>query len=133
MIAIKEKKGVRQKMDCLFCKIVQGTIPSRKVYEDDLVVAFHDIQPQAPVHLLVIPKKHIATMNDCEENDSALLGHILMKAQEIAREAGLADNGYRLVNNCGRDAGQIVYHIHWHILGGEKLAPLNPKPQADCE
>lgn len=118
-------------MDCLFCKIVQGTIPSRKVYEDELVVAFYDIQPQAPVHLLIIPKKHIPTMNDCEEEDSALLGHIQLKAQQIAREAGLADNGYRLVNNCGSDAGQIVFHIHWHILGGEKLASLNPKSQVD--
>lgn len=118
-------------MDCLFCKIVQGTIPSLKVYEDERVVAFHDIQPQAPVHLLVIPKKHIATMNDCEEDDSALLGHLLLKCKQIAQEAGLGDNGYRLVNNCGTDAGQVVFHIHWHILGGEKLAALNPKPQSD--
>jgi histidine triad (HIT) family protein len=116
-------------MDCIFCKIAQGTIPSRKVYEDDSVIAFHDIQPQASVHLLVIPKKHIATMNDCEESDAALLGHVLLVAQRIAREAGLAEQGYRLVNNCGADAGQIVYHIHWHILGGEKLAPLNPPVQ----
>jgi histidine triad (HIT) family protein len=114
-------------MDCIFCKIAQGTIPSRKVYEDDQVVAFHDIEPQAPVHLLVIPKKHIATMNDCEAKDAALLGHTLLAAQQVAREAGLADNGYRLVNNCGADAGQLVFHIHWHILGGEKLASLNAK------
>jgi histidine triad (HIT) family protein len=114
-------------MDCIFCKIAQGTIPSRKVYEDDQVVAFHDIEPQAPVHLLVIPKKHIATMNDCEANDAALLGHTLLAAKQVAREAGLADNGYRLVNNCGTDAGQLVFHFHWHILGGEKLASLNVK------
>lgn len=120
-------------MDCLFCKIVEGTIPSRKVYEDDLVVAFHDIQPQAPVHLLVIPKKHIATMNDCDENDGELLGHTLLKAQQVAREAGLADNGYRLINNCGTDGGQLVFHIHFHILGGEKLASLNPKSGSDSE
>ena len=118
-------------LDCLFCKIVEGTIPSRKVYEDDLVVAFHDIQPQAPVHLLVIPKKHIATMNDCTEEDGALLGHILLKAGQIARDAGLADDGYRLVNNCGRDGGQVVFHLHWHILGGEKLSGLNPRPNFD--
>jgi histidine triad (HIT) family protein len=118
-------------MDCIFCKIVQGTIPSSKVYEDDLVIAFHDIQPQAPVHLLVIPKKHIATMNDCEESDKALLGHVLLAAQRVAREAGLEEQGYRLVNNCGANAGQIVYHIHWHVLGGEKLAPLNPSVHMD--
>lgn len=120
-------------MDCLFCKIVEGTIPSRKVYEDDMVLAFNDIQPQAPVHLLVIPKKHIATMDDCEESDGAMLGHLLLKAKQIAREAGLVEGGYRLVNNCGGDAGQVVYHIHWHILGGEKLAALNPKSQATSE
>ncbi|WP_391572494.1 histidine triad nucleotide-binding protein [Cohnella sp.] len=111
--------------DCLFCKIVEGTIPSRKVYEDDLVCAFHDIQPQAPVHLLVIPKKHIATMNDCEPEDQALLGYLLLSAKKIAQEAGLEKSGYRLVNNCGRDSGQLVFHIHWHILGGETLGPLN--------
>ncbi|WP_229263768.1 histidine triad nucleotide-binding protein [Cohnella cholangitidis] len=112
--------------DCLFCKIVEGTIPSRKVFEDDRVVAFHDIQPQAPVHLLVIPKKHIASMNEWEVNDSALLGHTLLAARQIAHEAGLSETGYRLVNNCGSDAGQVVFHVHWHILGGEKLANLNP-------
>jgi histidine triad (HIT) family protein len=127
MMAVNDTKGCFLSMDCLFCKIVEGTIPSRKVYEDDLVVAFHDIQPQAPVHILVIPKKHIATMNDCDETDGALLGHTLLKAQQVAREAGLADNGYRLVNNSGIDAGQLVFHIHFHILGGEKLASLNPK------
>jgi histidine triad (HIT) family protein len=123
--------GVLQMVDCIFCKIVQGTIPSRKVYEDDTVIAFYDIQPQAPVHLLVIPKKHIATMNDCEESDAALLGHTLLAAQRVAREAGLAEQGYRLVNNCGDNAGQIVHHLHWHILGGEKLAPLNPAGHSD--
>jgi len=116
--------------DCLFCKIVEGTIPSRKAYEDDSVVAFHDIQPQAPVHLLVIPKKHIATMNDCGPEDQALLGHLLLSAKKIAAEAGLAEGGYRLVNNCGRDSGQVVFHVHWHILGGEKLGPLNARDAA---
>lgn len=115
--------------DCLFCKIVEGTIPSRKVYEDDLVYAFHDIQPQAPVHLLVIPKKHIAAMNDCEPEDQALLGHLLLSAKTIAQEAGLGESGYRLINNCGRDSGQLVFHIHWHILGGETLGPLNAQAQ----
>ncbi|MFC5405122.1 histidine triad nucleotide-binding protein [Cohnella soli] len=111
--------------DCLFCKIVEGTIPARKVYEDDRVVAFHDIQPQAPVHLLVIPKKHIASMNDATPDDAELLGHTLLAAQQVAKEAGIAESGYRLVNNCGKDSGQIVFHIHWHVLGGEKLGALN--------
>ncbi len=119
-------REARSLPDCLFCKIVEGTIPARKVFEDELVVAFHDIQPQAPVHLLVIPKKHIATMSDCEADDAALLGHTLLAAQRISKEAGLAESGYRLVNNCGSDAGQVVFHLHWHILGGEKLAALNP-------
>lgn len=119
--------------DCLFCKIVEGTIPARKVYEDDQVVAFHDIQPQAPVHLLLIPKKHIATMNDCEPSDAALLGHTILSAQRVAAEAGLAESGYRLVNNCGADSGQLVFHIHWHILGGEKLSPLNPAREPSGE
>jgi len=116
--------------DCIFCKIVEGTIPSRKVYEDEHVYAFHDIQPQAPVHLLVIPKKHIATMNDCGDEDQALLGHLLLSARKIAKEAGLEESGYRLVNNCGRDSGQLVFHIHWHILGGEMLGPLNARDPA---
>lgn len=118
---------MRKLSDCLFCKIVEGTIPARKVFEDDQVVAFHDIQPQAPVHLLVIPKKHIASMNEWEAGDAALLGHTLLSAQQIAKEAGLAESGYRLVNNCGSDSGQLVFHVHWHILGGEKLAGLNPQ------
>lgn len=118
-------------MDCLFCKIVQGTIPSTKVYEDDRVLAFKDIQPQAPVHLLVIPKKHIATLNDAEPADAELLGHAVLTAQRIAREAGLSESGYRLINNCGSDGGQVVFHVHFHVLGGEKLGPLNvPSAQA---
>ncbi|WP_239617423.1 histidine triad nucleotide-binding protein [Cohnella mopanensis] len=112
--------------DCLFCKIAEGTIPSRKVFEDEHVLAFHDIQPQAPVHLLVIPKKHIASMNEWGAEDAELLGRTLFAARQIAKEAGLEESGYRLVNNCGRDSGQIVFHFHWHILGGEKLANLNP-------
>ncbi|XID95382.1 histidine triad nucleotide-binding protein [Paenibacillaceae bacterium WGS1546] len=111
--------------DCLFCKIVEGSVPSTKVYEDDTIVAFLDIQPQAPVHLLVIPKKHIASMNDCGEEDQAMLGHLLLCARKIAKEAGLEESGYRLVNNNGVDAGQIVFHLHWHILGGEKLGSAN--------
>jgi len=113
-------------MDCIFCKIVEGTIPSRKVYEDDQILAFHDIQPQAPVHLLVIPKKHIASLDAAASDDADLLGRTMLAAKQVARDAGLADRGYRVVTNIGQDAGQVVFHIHLHVLGGEKLAGLNP-------
>ncbi len=107
-------------MDCLFCKIVNGDIPARKLYEDDLVVAFHDIAPQAPVHFLVIPKKHIATLNDMDEDDRALLGHIVYTAQRLAREQG-CEAGFRVVMNCNEQGGQTVYHIHMHVLGQRQL------------
>jgi|HigsolmetaGSP12D_1036236.scaffolds.fasta_scaffold00593_3 histidine triad (HIT) family protein len=119
-------------MDCLFCKIADGSVPSRKVFEDDRVVVFHDIQPQAPVHLLVIPRKHIATLHDASPEDAELLGHALLAARRAAEEAGLAESGYRVINNCGQDAGQVVYHLHLHVLGGEKLGGLNPRqPSAE--
>ncbi|WJH33026.1 histidine triad nucleotide-binding protein [Paenibacillus aurantius] len=108
-------------MDCIFCKIVKGEIPSNKIYEDEHVMAFHDIQPAAPVHALIIPKKHIATMNDAGEEDWKVIGDIHRAAQHIAKELGVAETGYRLVNNCGKDAGQVVFHIHYHLLGGKKL------------
>ncbi|OXM86114.1 histidine triad nucleotide-binding protein [Paenibacillus rigui] len=114
-------------MDCIFCKIVEGSIPSKKVYENEHVVAFHDIQPAAPVHILIIPKKHIATMNDVEPGDWGLLGEVHQAAQEIARQVGVAESGYRLINNCGKDGGQVVFHIHYHLLAGEKLGPLNAR------
>ncbi len=110
--------------DCLFCKIVAGDIPSEKVYEDDLVLAFNDISPQAPTHILVIPKAHIATTNDLTEQESQLVGHIVLTAQKIAREQGLSDAGYRLIFNCNEQGGQTVYHIHLHILGGRQLRGL---------
>lgn len=113
--------------NCLFCKIVEGTIPSRKAYEDERVVAFHDIQPQAPVHLLVIPKKHIASLNDAGAEDAELLGRLQLAASQVARDAGLSDTGFRVVTNIGRDAGQVVFHIHYHVLGGEKLGSLGAK------
>jgi histidine triad (HIT) family protein len=116
-------------MDCIFCKIVEGSIPSRKIYETDNVLVFHDIQPAAPVHALIIPKKHIATMNDAAGDDFALLGEVLAAAQHAAKELGVAESGYRLINNCGADGGQVVFHIHFHLLGGEKLGPLNAKAQ----
>ncbi|MFD0958631.1 histidine triad nucleotide-binding protein [Paenibacillus chungangensis] len=111
-------------MDCIFCKIVEGSIPSSKVYENDSVVAFHDIQPAAPVHILIIPKKHIATMNDVAPEDHGLIGDIFAAARHIAQELGIAEDGYRLVNNVNSHGGQVVYHLHVHLLGGKKLGPL---------
>ena len=107
--------------DCIFCKIVAGEIPCDQVYADDLIIAFHDISPQAPTHILVIPRKHISDMNEASAEDKALLGHMMLRAPEIAAGAGLAESGYRLVMNTGPDARQSVFHIHLHILGGRKL------------
>lgn len=104
-------------MDCLFCKIIAGEIPSAKVYEDDTVFAFKDIDPQAPVHVLIIPKEHIASANDINETNSAVVAHIFEVAAKIAKEQGLSD-GYRIVNNCGDSAGQTVKHLHFHLMGG---------------
>lgn len=110
--------------NCLFCSIVEGKIPSKKVYEDDTFLVFHDIQPAAPVHVLIIPKKHIATMNDVGSEDYAMIGELHRVAQQVAIELGVAETGYRLINNCGPDSGQAVYHIHYHLLGGAKLGAL---------
>lgn len=107
-------------MDCLFCKIVAGDIPSTKVYEDDSVLAFRDIAPQAPTHILVIPKSHIASVAEITEENAALISHIFQVIPQIARQEGLT-GGYRVVSNCGPDAGQTVHHLHFHILGGKEL------------
>lgn len=107
-------------MDCIFCKIIAGEIPSNKVYEDDTVLAFHDINPQMPVHVIIIPKTHIASAADVNEENSAVISHIFEVIAKIAKELGL-DNGYRIINNCGEDGGQTVKHLHFHLLGGEKL------------
>ena len=107
-------------MDCLFCKIAAGEIPSTKVYEDDTILAFRDIAPQAPTHVLVIPKTHISGVSAITAEHSALIGHIFTVIPEIARQEGL-ENGYRVVSNCGPDAGQTVNHLHFHILGGKLL------------
>ena len=109
-------------MDCLFCRIVQGQIPSEKVYEDDEIVAFSDINPQAPVHILVIPRKHIATLNDAEDADVQLLGKLNRVAAGLANKAGFAEEGYRVVMNCNKAAGQAVYHIHLHLLAGRQMS-----------
>ena len=107
--------------NCLFCKIVAGQIPSAKVYEDDLVLAFRDIAPQAPTHILVIPKTHIASVGEITEDNSNVVAHIFTVIPKIAAAEGL-ESGYRVVSNCGDDAGQTVHHLHFHILGGKKLA-----------
>lgn len=108
-------------MDCLFCKIVKGDIPSTKVYEDELVFAFRDIAPQAPTHILVIPKAHIPSMDGIDAENSAVVAHIFSVIPKIAAAENLT-GGYRVVSNCGADAGQTVFHLHFHILGGKPLA-----------
>ena len=107
--------------DCLFCKIIAGEIPSTKVYEDELVLAFRDIAPQAPTHILVIPKVHIPSVDGITAENSAVVAHIFEVIPAIARAEGL-ENGYRVVSNCGSDAGQTVPHLHFHVLGGKTLA-----------
>ena len=108
--------------NCLFCRIVAGEIPAKMAYQDDDVVAFYDLNPQAPLHVLVIPRKHIATINGLEAEDAALVGKLFLAAKKIAADAGYADDGYRVVMNCGADAGQSVFHIHLHLLAGRHLA-----------
>lgn len=107
--------------DCIFCGIAGGKIPAEKVHEDDSLVAFADINPVAPVHILIVPKKHIATLNDASSADEALLGKILLCAKQLAAERDLAEEGYRTVVNCMAGAGQSVFHIHAHLLGGRVL------------
>ncbi|WP_086480733.1 histidine triad nucleotide-binding protein [Oceanospirillum sanctuarii] len=108
-------------MDCLFCKLVAREIPADIVFEDDDVIAFRDIAPQAPTHILIIPKRHISTLNDLTEEDCALVGRLQFTAQKIAKEVGIAEDGYRVVMNCNEDGGQTVYHIHMHLLGGRSM------------
>jgi histidine triad (HIT) family protein len=108
--------------DCLFCKMVAGTIQPNKVYEDAEVLAFNDINPQAPVHVLVIPKRHIASANDLTDADAALVGKLFLTGRKIASDLDVADSGYRLVNNCGADGGQSVGHLHLHVLGGRGMS-----------
>lgn len=108
-------------MDCLFCKIIAREIPADIVFEDDDVLAFRDIDPKAPEHILIIPKRHIATLNDLQEEDCALVGCLQFTAQKIAKELGMADDGYRVVMNCNEAGGQTVYHIHMHLLGGRSM------------
>ena len=107
-------------MDCIFCEIIKGNIPSTIVYEDEFVTAFNDLNPQMPVHVLIVPKKHIASAYDIEEADAELIGRVFLAAKEIAKKLGL-ENGFRIINNCGEDAGQTVKHLHFHMLGGKTM------------
>ena len=106
--------------DCIFCKIIDGSIPSNKAYEDDKIVAFHDLEPQAPVHVLVIPKQHICCADKIDESNADVIAHIFTKIPEIAKSLGIT-NGYRIVTNCGKEGCQSVYHIHFHLMGGKQL------------
>jgi len=107
--------------DCIFCKIANGTIPSKKVYEDAEVVAFDDIHPMAPVHVIIIPKKHIPTMLDVTKTDTSSIGSMFTAAQEVARIKGINERGFRVVINCNKEGGQVIFHLHMHVLGGKKL------------
>jgi len=107
--------------DCLFCKILEGEIPCDRVYENDQVIAFRDVNPQAPTHILVIPRKHISTVNDLTVDDKNIMAEMMLAAQTIAKQESIEESGYRLVMNCNEGAGQTVFHIHLHILGGRNM------------
>jgi histidine triad (HIT) family protein len=106
---------------CIFCRVANGSIPARIAHEDEESVAFHDIDPRAPVHVLIIPREHISSVDQLREENAGLMGHLFMVARSLARELGVADSGYRMVVNSGRDAGQSVDHVHMHLLGGRPL------------
>ncbi|HLB41478.1 MAG TPA: histidine triad nucleotide-binding protein [Gammaproteobacteria bacterium] len=108
--------------DCLFCKIANGAIPANIIYRDDTIVAFDDINPQAPQHKIIIPQKHIATLNDLHDEDSELIGQTIQVGTMLAKQLGVANDGYRLVFNCNAGAGQSVFHVHLHLLGGRRLS-----------
>lgn len=109
-------------MDCLFCKIAAGSIPAKIVYRDDIMVAFEDINPQAPHHIILIPLKHIDTLNNLQPEDNQMIGHMVQSAAKLAKQLNIAGEGYRLVANCNAGAGQSVFHIHFHLLGGRRLS-----------
>ena len=106
---------------CLFCQIIEGEIPTNLVYQDDLTIAFDDINPQAPSHILIVPRKHIATLNNLSDSDTLITGHMIKVAQQLAKENHLEKDGYRIVMNCNQHGGQTVFHIHLHLLGGRQL------------
>lgn len=108
-------------MNCIFCKIINGEIPSQKVYEDDRILAFKDISPVAPIHIIIIPKEHISSANEINESNKDIVGHIFTVAAILAKENGISERGYRIVNNCGAEGGQSVNHLHFHLIGGRNL------------
>lgn len=108
-------------VDCLFCKIINGEIPSKKVFENDMVYAFYDIEPQAPEHVVIVPKAHIKSANEINEENSKYISAIWLAVPEIAKKLGIDENGYRVVNNCGKDGGQTVNHLHFHLMGGREF------------
>ena len=110
--------------NCLFCNIVCKDIPANIVHEDERVIAFRDVNPQAPVHVLIVPRRHISTVNDLTDEDQSLIGHMILTAGQIARKLEIDDSGYRLIMNCNQEGGQTVFHIHLHILGGRQLTHL---------
>lgn len=110
--------------DCLFCKIVSGEIPSSKIYEDEEILAFKDISPKAPIHILFIPKKHYATLNDIPEADLPVIAKIHGVIQKVAKETGVAETGYRALVNTNKNSGQVVFHVHWHLIGGKHLGTM---------
>ncbi len=107
--------------DCIFCKIINKKIPASIVFEDEKMIAFNDINPQAPIHILLIPREHFASLNDIPEEKKSILSHLLLKARQIAQEKGIAEKGYRIVLNTEKDSGQEVFHIHFHLLGGRRM------------
>ena len=111
-------------MDCIFCRIISGEIQSEILYQDEQAVAFRDVNPKAPVHLLVVPRKHIESVAELTEDEAPILGHLVAVANRLAREAGISEKGYRLVVNCGPDGGQVVPHLHLHLLGGRQMGML---------
>ena len=108
--------------DCIFCRIINKEVPSNIIYEDDDITAFYDINPQAPVHIMVVPKKHITTINGMSESDSGLIGKVFLVVKKLAEDNNISEDGYRVVVNCNRNAGQEVFHIHFHLMGGRKFS-----------
>ena len=109
-------------MDCVFCKIIAGEIPTEILYKDEEIIAFRDIKPLAPVHLLIVPRKHVPSLNEMKEGDAALVGRMVAVASKLAQDEGIAEKGYRLALNCGKEGGQLVPHLHMHLLGGRQLS-----------
>jgi histidine triad (HIT) family protein len=107
--------------DCIFCKIIQGDLPANITYQDDQVIVFDDIHPQAPVHKLIVPREHIETLNDLQPAHNALIGHMIQVTKKIAKDTNVDQSGYRVIMNCNKDSGQVVFHVHMHVLGGKTL------------